>query len=130
MPPQQFGFLSSYRLDSAIPCKEKNKWRDIEANWMRSGRGISTGVRVVFDVKLSAHTMNPTWAAARLRMSDVQTTTDTENARTTNMTNRVIVVVLKKTVADAVQDMIEEIFLRVIPHDLRPNAPDYVVETL
>jgi hypothetical protein len=97
---------------------------------MRSARETFTDGRAVYDASLLAHTTNPIWAAARLRTSDVRTTTDTENAPSTIMTNHVIVeraTVLTKT--DAVRDTIDEIFLPVIPHEQRQNAPDYVVAT-
>jgi hypothetical protein len=84
--------------------------------------------RAVYDVSPLAHTTNPIWAAARLRTSDAQTTTDTANAPSTSMTNHVIAeraTVLTKTALDAVTDTIEEI----IPPEQQRNAPDYVVAT-
>jgi hypothetical protein len=99
---------------------------------MRSARETFTDGRAVYGASPLAHTTNPIWAAARLRTSDVRATTDTANAPSTNMTNHVIVeraTVLTKTPVDAVRDMIEEMFLPVIPREKRRNAPDYVVAT-
>jgi len=91
-----------------------------------------TGARAVSGENRSAHTMNPILAAARLRTNDVRTTTDLENAQSTRMTNHVIVkraTVLTKTAPDEVQDMIEEMFLPVMPHEQQRDVPDFVVAT-
>jgi hypothetical protein len=99
---------------------------------MRSARETFTDGRTVYDVSPLAHTTNPIWAAARLRTSDVRISTDTANAPSMSMTNHVIVeraTVLRKTAVDAVRDTIDEIFLPVIPHEQRRDAPGYVVAT-